>query len=168
MSTEHSSFPPPPPTHSEVPEGKECGYCTDPITSENYAEYLPFPPVEGSANEGENEWKWIPSVYCMDCLEYMIPQKWSLFMENLRTIKCAKAQRRMIEEGPPINFHDPKGMPCPNNGEIYMFWYCKDNVTKSAKLPDSLIGEEREAFIEHLKQFPPLIDDDTENVTDEA
>jgi hypothetical protein len=167
MSTEHSSFPPPPTTHSEVPAEKECRCCYGPITSENYAEYLPFPPQEPANGDEQDEWKWLPSVYCMDCLEYMIPQKWSLFMEKLATIKCATAQRRVIEEGPPINFHDHNALPCPNNGEIYMFWYCKDNVTKSAKLPDSLIGEEREAFIEHLKQFPPAVaDDNPETVTD--
>jgi hypothetical protein len=132
---------PPPLTHGEVPAGKNCGYCYDDISSENYTEYLPYPPAAQPGSADETEWKWLPCVYCVDCLEYMLTKQWSIYVERVKTTDCKAEQRRLLTTGPPINFKDNKAMPCPNEGEVYMFWYSRDNTTKVAKLPDSLVGE---------------------------
>ncbi len=134
--------------HGPIPEDECCIFCCDDITADNYAEYLPYP--DEAVKEGEDGKKatsssgWLRCIYCSDCLEdQMLKKQWAMWVERVKTTDCKAEQRRLLTVGPPINLKDDKGIPCPNNGEVYKLWYSKDNTEKVAKLEGSLVGEVR-------------------------
>ncbi len=146
------------PKHS-IAEGGYCMVCCEDLTITNYAEYLPYPPEDGSVNEMEWEKEgWLPSPYCSNCIETeFLPKQWGRWIEGFQKATCKAEQRRILTPGPPINLKDEKGMPCPNDGEVYKLWYSKDNAQKVAKLEGSLVGEVSELFFNKSHWFTGLM-----------
>lgn len=84
---------------------------------------------------------WLPSQFCETCIVYLLKTQWELYTTALAKTTCKAEQRRLLTTGPPINLKDIKALPCPNDSEVYLLWYMSDNLTHSAKLEGSLIGE---------------------------
>eukprot|EP00349_Pseudokeronopsis_sp_Brazil_P008790 CAMPEP_0202972034 /NCGR_PEP_ID=MMETSP1396-20130829/32842_1 /ASSEMBLY_ACC=CAM_ASM_000872 /TAXON_ID= /ORGANISM="Pseudokeronopsis sp., Strain Brazil" /LENGTH=152 /DNA_ID=CAMNT_0049702029 /DNA_START=93 /DNA_END=551 /DNA_ORIENTATION=+ len=135
-------------THSTSPPvGKECLCCMEDISAENYAEYLPH------AHEENPNPSWIPAQYCQTCIEYLLQTQFQNFKDAWQKTTCKAEQRRLVTRGPPINLRDDKAMPCPGKVEINLLWYMSDGQEKSAKLLNSLEGEERERYWDELRAF---------------
>jgi hypothetical protein len=115
-------------------KGKEgeflCACCFDDIVPDSYVEY-----------QSSSHSEWLSSVYCVGCIEILIQSQWNQYVNALATTKCKAEQRRLLTAGPPVNVRDPKGLPCPDDCEVYMFWYMRDEQEHSAKLQGSLEGE---------------------------
>ncbi len=133
--------------------------CCEDLTINNYAEYLPYPPEDGMVSEMEwEEAGWLPSPYFSNCIETeFLPNQLDRWIDSLQKATCKAEQRRILTPGPPINSKDVKGMPCPNNGEVYKLWYSKDNVEKVAKLEGSLVGEVINIILQTIHCFTMLM-----------
>jgi len=131
--------------HNLNPTG-ECVFCCDDFSTSNYVEY------QATANG-----LYLPSPYCQQCIEEnFIKKQWALYLEKLSKADCAAALKRILSNPPPLNVYDEKGLPCKGDGstgEVHLFWYSSDNGTHSAKLKDSLEGQERRDFWEDKKRF---------------
>lgn len=113
--------------------------------------------------------EWINSRYCWDCIQYMIENNWSIYLNGIAKADCAAALNRLIVHGPPINIRDPVGFIDPNNckaikdpkGIILNYQnndvtlevkeFLHDNIIISAKLKDSYQGEQRLTWWDELK-----------------
>ena len=125
-------------------KNNECALCFDNIT-DNYVYYKDNPDS-----------KWIPCKYCSICIQDLIDNQWSIYTEQIKNETCMATLRRLIEEGPPINFRDKKAVPCNNsNGEVYQFYY--NGCIQNAKLKDSLVGEERLKYLDELNKIYQLL-----------
>ena len=82
--------------------------------------------------------------------------QWKTYVTGLEKSTCKAEVRRMLKNGPPINLRDIKALPCPDDGETQLLWYASDQQEHSAKLTDSLLGEERERFWRHNEDFYAL------------
>lgn len=119
---------------------QECASCCDNITMYNYALY--------KDNEITN---WKKCLYCSTCIKGMIKTQWKQYIDNIKTVDCKVALNRLLEQGPPINFRDSV-IKCDNEkSEVYKFYF--DNQEQSAKLENSLIGEEREKWLIEHKNY---------------
>lgn len=117
-----------------------CMCCFDQITADNYAEY----------QAAENS-PWLPSKYCTMCIEIMLKSNWKIFRKSIEEDDCLRSKRRLLIKGPPINLYEPCGFPCPDDGEVFMFWHMSDNQEHSAKLEGSFTGQERQDYWELQK-----------------
>jgi len=124
------------------PEGESCKICYEDIDDSNYVEYQ---TCYGS--------KWYPSKFCMTCVEMLKDSQFTKYVNDLANTTCAKEQKRLIDQGPPINIHDPHGFPESVGEELYSLWYFVDKQVRSAKLTGSLEGEERAKYCEASRQF---------------
>ena len=124
----------------------ECLSCMDDITIENYVLYK---------DQENNEWK--SCYYCSICIKYMIDTQWDNYINSIEKVDCAATLRRLLEMGPPINFRD-KTIEC--NNEVYKFYY--SGQEQDAKLKGSLIGKERDEWIENQRNILKIM----ENVPD--
>jgi len=120
-------------------------FCCDELTPENYVEY------QAVANG-----PWLPAMYCQACTEeHFINAQWGRYLENIAKADCAAALRRVLSAPPQINIKD-QGFKCEgegSNGEVYALWYASDQAVHSAKLKDSLVGEERDKFWAEKQAF---------------
>lgn len=131
-----------PNAHHE-PSG-DCVFCCEDFTNENFVEY----------RAGEDK-LWLKSVYCQDCIEsQFIANQWQTYLDNINKADCAAALRRVLSNPPPINVKDA-GLPCEDSatGEVHSFYFHSDGQVHSAKLANSLTGEEREKFYADKKAF---------------
>ena len=90
------------PSFENFNENNECVLCFDDIT-DNYVYYKDNPDSE-----------WTPCKYCSICIQDLIDNQWSIYTEQIKNETCMATLRRLIEEGPPINFRDKKAVPCNN------------------------------------------------------
>ena len=116
--------------HGVTKPGASCMSCWDDIDSSNYVEYK-------SSESSE----WLPSGFCGSCVDHLLNSQWDIYTSALAKTTCKAEQRRLLKTGPPINIKDATALPCPDGGEVYLLWYMKDNLERSAKLKDSLEGE---------------------------
>ena len=123
------------------PEG-DCQCCWDDLGPETYVEY-----------KTDEKSLWLASGFCENCIKHLLSTQYNNYTNGLAKSTCKAEQRRMLEKGPPINLCDKTALPCPNDGEVYMLWFMSDQQEHSAKLENSLIGEERQAYWEEQKQF---------------
>ena len=114
----------------KLPVDISCACCWDDIDSSNYVEYK-------SSAESE----WLPSLFCANCIEHLRSTQWDQYVNGLAKTTCKAEQRRLLERGPPINIRDPKALPCPNDGEVFLFWFMSDNLEHGAKLTNALEGD---------------------------
>eukprot|EP00455_Lapot_gusevi_P032777 TRINITY_DN3575_c0_g1_i3.p2 TRINITY_DN3575_c0_g1~~TRINITY_DN3575_c0_g1_i3.p2 ORF type:complete len:151 (-),score=35.93 TRINITY_DN3575_c0_g1_i3:106-558(-) len=142
--------------HAQVAEGTECLCCMEDLSNENYVEYQDKP--EGA---------WLASKFCQTCVEVLINTQFEKYVHALTNPTCQAEHNRLLQAGPPINLRDQHAFPCENaNGEVYSLWYASDSAVHSAKLANSLVGEEREAFLAYHRSlnFPDL----PENLPEES
>lgn len=116
------------------------------MTQDNYAEYKASP-----------NGKWRPSVYCVDCIEqHFINGQWQKYIELIEKADCAAALKRVITTPPPLHVKDA-GYKCEEEqnptGEVYKFWYAKDNQEHSSELKGCLQGEARDKFWAEKKEY---------------
>ena len=129
-------------------KNKECALCFDDITKDNYAFY--------NDNEELPNSEWIPCKYCSACIQDSLDNQWSIYVQQLKNETCVATLKRLIEDGPPINFRDKRAVPCNNpTGEVYEFYYNGDQ--QQAKLKDSLIDNERSKYIDELNKMYKLL-----------
>lgn len=96
----------------------ECKLCLDDIPKESKVMY-----------KLDNNNEYIDFDYCIDCLDNLMEQQWSKYINGLKTADCEKSLLLLIQRGPPIRFRDA----CINNNqEIYEFYH--DGNIKSSKL----------------------------------
>ena len=123
-----------------------CKSCFDDLVNDNMVKY-----------QINNNNTWLLSNYCETCVNYLINNSWKIFKDSVEKADCKKALNKILEVGPPINLRDKGGFPNPidNNllTEVDKLLFCRENIIKSAKLKDSLIGNEREQYITFLKNF---------------
>ena len=112
-----------------------CQYCTDNLLEENFVLY--------KDNE-DSEWK--SCIYCKKCVTYMIQTKWQEYIDKVASANCeAELRRLLLRDGPPVNFRD-NFVKCMNTGrEVCKFYF--SGQEQSAKLEGSLVGEERDKWL---------------------
>lgn len=123
-----------------------CQCCFEEIVNENMVKY--------QINQNN---EWLVCNYCDQCVIYLQNTSWKIYTDQVKQADCKKALTKLIDVGPPINLRDRVGFPNPLDKhkltEIDNLMFCKNNEIKSAKLKDSLIGTEREKYIEFIKNF---------------
>jgi len=142
--------------HAEPQEGATCASCWDDLGKETYVEY-----------QAEAAGAWLPSGFCQECIGMLLKSQWKKYKESLSTTTCKAEQRRLLERGPPVNISDKNALPCPAgaHAEVYKLWYMSDSEEHSAKLEDSLDGEQRELYWAEQRAF--YIVDEKEDVDEE-
>ncbi|KAF8821078.1 hypothetical protein IE077_000354 [Cardiosporidium cionae] len=126
-----------------TPTGKEnCLVCFDSITEELYVEY--------KVNEKS---EWFPSKFCSNCIEEIQKTQYQKFIRNFTDSDCQREQRRLLLKGPPINLYDQHGFPEAGSQEIHSLWYYDSKQINSAKLKDSVEGEDRKLLWDKMKNF---------------
>ncbi|EPR63776.1 hypothetical protein TGPRC2_217900 [Toxoplasma gondii TgCatPRC2] len=151
-------------TKHREPEG-DCMVCFEELSRANYAEYCMHRQVADSSNS-EDSCPWFPAKFCVDCIEELQATQFKRYCDSVANTTCAREQRTLLERGPPINLRDRLAFPESDDQEISALWYAKDNAEHSAKLKDSLEGEERQALWDDLRQFV-IVDEDTEQPGEE-
>ena len=116
-------------SHKSPKEGATCLSCWEDLTPSTYVEFK-------SSVDSE----WAESRYCEICITELLRSKWPMYVTSLKNVTCKAEQRRLLAKGPPINLADPE-LPCPDNGEVFLFWFMSDGQEHSAKLEGSLTGE---------------------------
>ena len=123
-----------------------CQCCFEEIVNENMVKY--------QINQNN---EWLVCNYCDQCVIYLQNKSWKIYTDQVKQADCKKALIKLIDVGPPVNLRDRVGFPNPLDKhkltEIDNLMFCKNNEIKSAKLKDSLIGNEREKYIEFIKNF---------------
>mmetsp|Transcript_9061 Transcript_9061/g.13536 ORF Transcript_9061/g.13536 Transcript_9061/m.13536 type:complete len:144 (+) Transcript_9061:29-460(+) len=137
--------------HGKPEAGMECMSCMDDISEENYAEYF----VQG---------KWLPSKFCVDCVETLLSSQWERYLTMLEKASCKAELRRLLERGPPQRIFDKNALPCPDGCEVEELWYSNENALKSSKLRGALEGEEREIWWQEKLAFEKTFEDEPNNL----
>jgi hypothetical protein len=125
----------------------DCMICCEPLTPENYVEYLPFPCEEFPTPE------WGSCSYCETCLQYVLDTKFKIYDDRWKVADCEAEFRRLLESGPPVYMHDEKAFPSPGNTAVQRFWFMRDNSEKEGKVTGCLEGEARENYLNEKKAF---------------
>ncbi|CAM9090094.1 unnamed protein product [Chrysoparadoxa australica] len=129
-------------SHGSPPEGMTCSCCWEDVDMDLYVEY--------TAEEGGD---WLPSQFCLTCVESLLNSQWKMYVEGLAKATCKAEQKRLLDRGPPINLRDKTALPCPDDGEVHELWYGKDGQSHSAKLLGSLQGDERQRWWDEKLAF---------------
>ena len=116
--------------HGTPTAGSSCMCCWEDLTGENYIEY-----------KSSIDSPWLPSGFCRDCINTLIQHQFDTYKKSLAETKCKAEQRRLLQQGPPINISDKTALVCPDGGEVYLLWQMIDGTERSAKLDGSLVGE---------------------------
>lgn len=124
-----------------------CKLCFEDITHDTFVLYK---------DQDNQDAIWLQCVYCSICVQDLLELQWSRYVEQIKSETCVIALKRLIDEGPPINFRDAKAVPCNNpRNEVCQFYF--NNSIQSAKLKDSFVGEERMAWISELNNTLELL-----------
>lgn len=123
-----------------------CQSCFDEIDETNMVKY-----------QINNNHEWLLSNYCETCVNYLLNTSWKIFKDQVEKADCKKALQKILDVGPPTNLRDRVGFPNPIDKtkltEIDNLFFCNNKEIKSAKLKGSLIGKEKDKYIEFLKNF---------------
>ena len=141
--------------HSKPVEGAECMVCFDDISEENYVEY-----------KSEENSKWLAALSCQMCIEHLIGTQFARYGDLVKKTTCKAELGRLLKAGPPINLKESQSLPCPDDGEVFKLWFSSDKAERSAKLKDSLVGEERLTYWNSLKAFWSAEDEATKDEDD--
>lgn len=109
---------------------KECTCCCDEITYENSCLY--------STNSAPNIWR--ESRYCIECVRYLLSQRFYEYIKAIQESDCAKELNGLIMTGPPIWLTD-KGLPVEEGEHVILIRGTGE--PESAMYTGALIGEER-------------------------
>lgn len=123
---------------------RECLICMENISDEDIVLY----------NYEEND-IWYVSNYCKKCVIQLRDKQWSAYINGLKD-DCKKSVKKLIDMGPPINIRDDHGFPEKKYTEIYQLFF--DNSIQTAKLTESLTGEDRIKMIDNLLEMLHLLD----------
>lgn len=145
-------------SHGKPLEGMTCLCTWDDITEEEYCEYQTAPSMD-----------WHPCLYSAEVVEQLLASQFQNYVDNVQKSDCAKELTRLLTSGPPIWLHDKQALPLPE-GETHVvnLWFCRDGREVSAKLKGALVGEEREALWDNLKQFLALANEKKEEVSEQV
>lgn len=111
--------------------------------------YGDFSEVESFEYNDSPNSEWRKAPYCIECFNHIKSTQFKKYKKSVDTADCVAALRRCVQEGPPVNVRD-KGFKCNNeNGEVYQYKY-NGNI-HSAKLEDSIEGEERQKWWDDMK-----------------
>ena len=113
----------------EIP--KECTCCCDEITYANRCLY--------STNLAPNVWK--ESRYCIECVRYLLSQKFYDYIKAIQESDCAKELYGLMCAGPPIWLTD--GGLTVGEGD-HVMWIRGTGEPETAKYTGALEGEERQ------------------------
>lgn len=86
----------------------QCLICYDDLNPDNYLEYQ---------IDGDNT-NWYPSFFCKCCTSVLQESQFGKWCNDLANSTCAREQRALLENGPPINLRDMNGFPIAGNNEI--------------------------------------------------
>ncbi|EDO05879.1 uncharacterized protein BBOV_IV002820 [Babesia bovis T2Bo] len=131
------------PAHLIITDGSTCLVCFEELTRENGVAY--------KVNDGDDFWAL--STFCIECIKHLLKTQYERYIVSIRTTTCAKEQRSLLDRGPPINISDRLGFPLADNKEVSELFDMGRNLSISAKLEGSLIGEEREKLWKELSEF---------------
>ena len=119
--------------HDKPTNDMTCLCTWDKITSKEYVEYQTMPSG-----------KWHPSKYGISTIKTLLNTQFNNYIESVQKTDCLKELKRLLDIGPPIWLHDIHGLPIPENDtHISTLWYMDQNLEVSARLKNSLIGEDR-------------------------
>lgn len=113
----------------EIP--KECTCCLEEITYENRCFY--------NTKLAPNKWK--ESRYCIDCVRYLLSQRFYEYIKAIQESDCEKELNGLILKGPPIWLTDG-GLPV-DEGDHVVLIRCGD-TPQVARYEGAPIGEERQ------------------------
>ncbi len=95
---------------------------------------------------------WQPALYCSICTQVLVDSQFSRYVEGVTTTTCEKELNRLVSAGPPMYLSDQNGFPCDAGDHLTHLRY--GGATElSARLKDSLEGEERQKLWDHHKTF---------------
>lgn len=84
----------------------------------------------------------------------MLSTQFHDFVHRVKTTDCQAELRRLLAAGPPIYLSDQHGFPLEaGDTHVVKLWYAASNTERSAQLDGAVVGEEREALWNELKEF---------------
>ncbi|KAL3757651.1 hypothetical protein ACHAWU_009496 [Discostella pseudostelligera] len=156
--------------HGKPYEGMCCLCTMEDITEEdgNYVEYQTYPSLQ-----------WKPCQFEASVVQQLLDTQFQQYLTRVKSTDCQAELKRLLKNGPPIYIHDKHGLPLAgdnnekggdggDNNEkggddgggagggdthVCKLWFASDGKERSAKLTNSLEGEERERLWQELKKF---------------
>lgn len=147
------------PTHGTPVAGKECGICSSVINASNYVEY-----------KTHETSKWCAAGVCFTCFKQLQDTKWKEFEQLVEKADCRAAVLRLCR-AVPLYVKDRITLPCPDHKEadscttfeeVSIAWAMSTNTKFAPILKGAKQGKERDDYIQHLKQFAELMEQEKE------